>query len=778
MATPPFAAELQAALKGNEQGGVLYTATSNVVNPRFFCCISGNTVGVTKDPIARFRVWPAGGCSEPGDGSGTWFSCDVDLSYSATSTIASYEITWGDGAGTGPQAWPQGAPDTHQYTTGGTTAPIYYTITVTVTDLLGATSEETFQVAVVDCSVLPDIEMFAACGSSGLWYTADGGRNWIEVGATVFNGVPVLNLAVNYHTLTGEAGHDGIELWAITTTEMYRTRNSGREWELIQVPSGTPAVVFCSWYDRQEIFCLAQEATPYRKLWLHRSGDSGATWSSMVVVDATPVLLSAGGTGSYIYGKKLVWGGPFLATSGWFAVESGGHGVRHYSQLYPGGDLNINQAVYSGDGFPFTVTTVGTNGILQWTGAGPWGAPVGWGAIPYRDTDMIDRGGGNSSRSAVDNFNIYVEWPIGTVISFALPHADARHLIAFDGHDFIATPTRITRFDWNGGAGAFSVEWTGARTVYGGFGVIDDGGTNKLAAAMNHTSLLVRTAGAWAYESLVCGENILCLTSESGYVGTTTGVYQRTDDGYVRVYNAPGPVERILRWYDGTHYHIVMLCSGADAGIWEFTVGNEAVEIPDTGRQFFLGMSADGGYIYYCSQFASGETEVWRVAYDLSGREKIVEPIGSWVGIYPDPFYTDRLYVFGDMGAASKVLQLDEYGDVETDITDGGWGAGEVVRPFFADYYDPRRLVAYLSNGLEVYTSTDEGETWAQVNAAAPFDAQSGVMDWINPENIIIGRTALGADPIQLSPNSGVEFIIRDGGLPANAIITAIVVTA
>ena len=771
MATPPFAAELQAALKGNEQGGILYIATSNVVYPRFFCCISGNTVGVTKDPIARFHVWPDGGCSEPGDGSGTWFSCDVDPSYSATSTIASYEITWGDGAGTGPQAWPQGAPDTHQYTIGGTTSPIYYTITVIITDLLGATSEETHQVAVIDCSVLPDIEAFAACGSSGLWYTADGGRNWEERGATTFNGIPLLNLAVNPHSITGIAGFNGLELWAVTNANLYKSIDSGQTWNLIAIPDGTPAVVFCSWYDALEVFVLAQETAPYRKLWLHRTDDGGVTWTSIVVVNSTPVSLSSGGTGNYKYGRKLDWPGPFAGLSGWFAVGAGGHGVRHYLQTFPGGDLNFNQCVTWPDGIGNHPYTAGDNGVLEWIGAGPWALVPNWPIMAYRDWSGI----------GIDANNL-IEVIGGIPAVWPLPFGDARYIGYITPDTIIASATHMTRYD---GGGAFTVEWAGARTCYGGFGIIDDGGVDKLAAAMNHNNLLVRTGTAWAYESLTCTENILCLAYSDfadgyTYVGTATGVYRRTEDGYVRVFDSPGPVERIQSWRDGDGVtHVVMLCSGADAGIWEFTVGNEAVEIPDTGRTFFLGMSADGYYVYYCAQFESGETEVWRVAYDLSGREKIVEPTGGWVGIYPDPFYIDRLYVCGDMGTTSKVLQLDQYGDTQTDITDAGWGVAEVVRPFFVDPYDPKRLVAYLSNGLEVYQSTDEGATWAQVNAAAPFDAQSGAMDWINPENVFVGRTAAGADPVQFSPNSGTEFTARSAGIvPPNAVITALVITA
>ena len=51
MATSPFTPQREAALKETIQSGKMAMLKQWVDNPQFFCCISGNTVGVAKHPV-------------------------------------------------------------------------------------------------------------------------------------------------------------------------------------------------------------------------------------------------------------------------------------------------------------------------------------------------------------------------------------------------------------------------------------------------------------------------------------------------------------------------------------------------------------------------------------------------------------------------------------------------------------------------------------------------------------------------------------------------------
>lgn len=180
--TSPFSAAFEASLKEEVEGGKLYLNSGFVVNPRFFCCISGTSVGVDKDPVARLSVSPTAFCTN------TAVTADYSNSYSPSSTINAWEITWGDG-NTSNGVWPGAGTVNHPL--GGYVLPGTYTITLTVTDLLGATGVDTQQVDVIDCTVVPDVIMIGACGTSGAWSSIDGGINWESFG---LDGVAIYDL--------------------------------------------------------------------------------------------------------------------------------------------------------------------------------------------------------------------------------------------------------------------------------------------------------------------------------------------------------------------------------------------------------------------------------------------------------------------------------------------------------------------------------------------------------------------------------------------------------
>lgn len=145
--TAPFSDELNAALRQSEQGGDIDLYGGLQVFPQYHCCISGNTVGVYKDPVAILEVDDQHVCElEP-------VCVSFDKSFSATSTIVTWYIDWGDGYSSNG-AWPPPASVCHPSGVGYTYAGVY-TIVLTLTDLLGATDQDAQQVSVAYCPMYP-----------------------------------------------------------------------------------------------------------------------------------------------------------------------------------------------------------------------------------------------------------------------------------------------------------------------------------------------------------------------------------------------------------------------------------------------------------------------------------------------------------------------------------------------------------------------------------------------------------------------------------------------
>jgi len=151
MATPPFGAARIAALKENEQSGVLTLLKQWVDNPQFFCCISGTAVGVLKDPVCILesdRVV----CTDED------VTLDFSRSWSPTDSLAgtAYTVHWGDGDTTNgnfpdPRN-PAAETETH---VGGYDAVGFYDIVLDITDTLGATSSCRIQVYAEICPPPP-----------------------------------------------------------------------------------------------------------------------------------------------------------------------------------------------------------------------------------------------------------------------------------------------------------------------------------------------------------------------------------------------------------------------------------------------------------------------------------------------------------------------------------------------------------------------------------------------------------------------------------------------
>lgn len=147
MPTPPFDAALENALKDTYQSGELHLLKQWVDTPAFFCCISGNTVGVAKDPVCVLsvdRVVCTGDDVEL-DFSGCW---------SPTDSLAgtAYTIRWGEGTVTnGNFPNPRNAANETETLVGGYEDPGFYDITIDIQDTLGATRTCRIQIYAEDC---------------------------------------------------------------------------------------------------------------------------------------------------------------------------------------------------------------------------------------------------------------------------------------------------------------------------------------------------------------------------------------------------------------------------------------------------------------------------------------------------------------------------------------------------------------------------------------------------------------------------------------------------
>jgi len=125
----PVPRSLVDALRDGSIGQTIRILVGPPVSPQFHCCISGNTVGVAKDPVAVLIVTPRTQfVGEP-------VTADYSRSYSATSTIEYWEIDWGDG-NTSNGTWPGTGSVEHPM--GGYADLGRYRITLLVRDILGA----------------------------------------------------------------------------------------------------------------------------------------------------------------------------------------------------------------------------------------------------------------------------------------------------------------------------------------------------------------------------------------------------------------------------------------------------------------------------------------------------------------------------------------------------------------------------------------------------------------------------------------------------------------
>lgn len=794
MATAPLGPVLESALKQDIQGGTLTMQSGRTVYPRFFCCVSGTTVGVDKEPVARKISSVTRVCA------GDAVCIDFSKSWSPSSTIVSWSVDWGDG-NVSNGVWP--GPGVVCHPLGGYLLPGTYKVVLTVTDLLGATGTDTQEIEVIDCDDGPDLELYGSCGSSGVWHSLNAGVSWENVSTEALLDTEIYDLKVHPFTI----GADHLELWAATEKGLYKTTNAAGSWTRIILPEaevglGEPGVVsiVCSTVDPGEVYVLAHYTIPDNTVWLYRTTDGGLAW----------IYVQLGGPGGP--------GAPELVMTNY--ISGGGHLFTRYNgQLHVcGGNLysrnpdgTWNNRGNNGETYPQAIAG-DVDGKL-WMQGNTLTRPLLWNGIAWafgaaprfnQDGDVIwpgESGYVNTIYSAFGPDPIGWSNPDGSRRDDGDPTHWYQEPVSYDEncevyspwHDPLCYP-RILRL-YNGmlfvGMGCAIVRFIEWRDCFGvGYRPVwreeQCGGASDFCEhnGILYASGIAKRIGTGGHGTWVdIGVGGSRLFSRGGHLYATSGARLYRIIGSSRVCIGSFQDRCFDLEYDGRWLGACGVDSTPEVQTLGDADGPGGVTVPAEGRTHLTSMSADGLYVYAAFLDDGGNPVVARVAYDFSIDDEgapvriWVPGQGTWGGVRCDYNHPERVWIFGDFGAASKVLLSDNWGDTFTDLTEGTWAANEVVRCILPSIYDHNNIIAILSTDQESWHSGDAGTTWVKTGDI-PYGVHCGERDWIEDLNVFVGRVNAGAEHIRYSPNNGVHWYEHSGGFEPNAPVTALQIVA
>jgi len=643
---------------------------------------------------------------------------DYSLSWSPSSTLNSWDVDWGDG-NTSTGAWPGAGSVGHP--TGGYAIPATYTITLSVTDLLGAIGYAQVQVEILDCTVGPPIELLGGCGASGVWYTQDAGLNWDNVSGKL-TGTAVYDVKANPFTL----GTDRLTIWAATADGLF-SQVAAAEWtqSILPSPPGysgitpTPVSIVCSKYAPTELYVLAYYGNV---TWVYRSVDDGETWQDIRRIGSDNLVLEQ----ATAMACGISYLGHIDETLYSFETETlgscnGCSALRRRNSDNTWTTISTGRpagsAVYAATDYDDRIYACGTSacvggnktvyGIRSSWSTGDTGVAGIYYAIqvvsgviycasyeagPTYDLDKVTLSGSITDTIA----NPAVGW---NITIFGLGQLDGSLYANFsDGADH-----RIYRLSGT----TWTLEDTHTGGNFYGFAEFDD---KLYASYSNEPYIRVRIGSEWQDDDdqITNGAYLNVVTdydTDRQYLTAvvTANAYKRTAYGWTTMaYYSPSLGTRINM--DGGD--IISAYSGI--GLFRLQYGN--AQIPTNGRTHLLGQSADGYYIYACVLNNSGQPMLFRLSYDLSEMTGLYNPgAGTWGGVLCDPWMPERIWIFGDWGT-EKVLLSEDWGDAFTDITDGTWGGSELVRPLLLSDWDSDDVIGILNDAGEVWQSIARSE--------------------------------------------------------------------
>lgn len=275
----------------NKTGLELRSRTGAKIYPRSYC--DDPTIGpvgiyVAKAPVCKLEMDPVVQFIN------TNIAWDISNSISATSTIDTFDIEWGGATDIGDlagQDW-QTDPLTGnvQYTTIGV-----YTVTASVTDLLGEQSSEiSITINIVDFVLLQ--RCYIGTTDGGLFIlTPSSGPTASNTGLT---GNHANFRSVRLHPAYRDLPVGQQHLWAATQDGVAYTTDGAANWTVIsEATLGTPEnaagdapapaasdpdnidIAFDP-QDPDRVYLLRTTTTPNDRAWLYYTDDYGTTWSN------------------------------------------------------------------------------------------------------------------------------------------------------------------------------------------------------------------------------------------------------------------------------------------------------------------------------------------------------------------------------------------------------------------------------------------------------------------------------------------------------------------
>lgn len=283
--------------------------------------------------------------------------------------------------------------------------------------------------------------------------------------------------------------------------------------------------------------------------------------------------------------------------------------------------------------------------------------------------------------------------------------------------------------------------------------------------------LYVRNDGTktWAPDGhlVPSGELIRSAFVHTGYiyVGTSIGnLYKRRATGYELVGTCDIPGDTLTPDITGLFCHSgVWVMSGTQwdgrpgypdySQIW----GDAALHVPDYGYPHLLDIDVDGQYLYAALLGRLEHPVILKADAALTGVQAVYQPVaGTWAGVACDWYDANKLWVFGDLGAASKARRSDDAG-VSTDDKTGSWSGSEVVSAIVPDLRTPGELAATLAVVQDALRSTDDADTWAK-QGNTPFTARCLARELLKSAKLWAGSPVAGPRALSKSGDRGASW--------------------